>query len=301
MLTMLGVGASAPLAEIRLTENLGVGGFIDMSTSYDDVSEEFVGGFDRFDLEFFYNYGAVSARADISAVDEGVGFVQGFVTYTIDGFAVTAGKFLSSSGFEAAKAPGLYQYSYSKNCDGTLPGGCAYGGYQHGLALSYGTDMFALYGSVVAGVWDGSNTDFKTPGFEAQLSLTPIEGVTAKVAYLYDILDEVGHDQQQLVNAWASYETGPLTVAAEYNLLMDWGANGVNGNGWLAMINYAFLEKAAVTLRYSGVVLDDGDMDTEVTFSPSYAITDNLAVLAEIKRELDAEVTSFAAEALFTF
>src|SRR5690606_2440092 len=142
--------------------------------------------------------------------------------------------------FEAAEPTGLYQYSYSK----TL----VYGGYQNGAAVSYTiSPMISLYGALVGSVWDGRDADIKKPGYEVQLSLTPIEGLTVKAAYAgeqdlatYDpVVDTLmGVSNQSLVNVWASYATGPVTVAAEVNYLMDWDLSDDKGLGYLAMVNY---------------------------------------------------------------
>jgi hypothetical protein len=67
------------------------------------------------------------------------------------------------------------------------------------------------------------------------------------------------------------------------------------------MANYKVTDQLAATVRYSGIKVGDLDPDTEITFSPSYALTGNWLVLAEVKRQLDAEVTNFAVESLFTF
>jgi hypothetical protein len=307
-LTMMGLGAASSFAEIKVTDNLSVSGFLDMSSTYDDVSEAMTASFDQLELDFMLKFGNVSAQADINSLGGGaVEFEQGFITGSMGGLGLTVGKFLSSSGFEAAEPTGLYQFSVSKNLDG--PAGAVYGGYQNGVALSYGADKFALYGSVVSSVWNGSDTDIETPGFEVQASLMPMEGITAKVAYLYEneltTVDDTGavtdSTSQSLLNIWAQYAKGAVTVAGEYNMLLDWGAADETGHGWLAMANYKVTDQLAATVRYSGIKVGDLDPDTEITFSPSYALTGNWLVLAEVKRQLDAEVTNFAVESLFTF
>jgi hypothetical protein len=113
------------------------------------------------------------------------------------------------------------------------------------------------------------------------------------------------------VNAWASYAGGPLTVAGEFNMMNSWmpdsdfpTINKEDGFGWLAMANYKINDFFAATVRYSGIVFPDlgeGDPDQEVTFSPSVALSPNWLALAEVKYELDAEVTNYAVESLFSF
>ncbi len=306
-LTVIGLGAASSFAEIKVTDNLSLSGFFDMSAggAIMEDEEEFFMGFDQFELDLAYKFGDVSANADlnkdINSAGNSFDLEQAYVTYSKSGFAVTAGKFLSSTGFEAAEPTGLYQYSYSKNCDRSVVDGCVYGGYQNGLALSYGTDMFALYGAFVGSIWNGADTDPEYPGVEAQLSLMPVQGLTAKVAYAGDIMEDY---TQSLINAWASYSFGSIMIAGEFNYLMNWGAEDINGMGWIGLVNFGLGEHAACTIRYSGIMVDeieDGDPNTEITVSPSLALTDNLGVLAEYKLEIEDEVNRFAVEALLTF
>jgi hypothetical protein len=99
---------------------------------------------------------------------------------------------------------------------------------------------------------------------------------------------------------WASYGTGPITVAGEVNVLMDWGPTDESGLGYLAMVNYALSDKLGVTVRYSAI--DDGIYSgNEIAVSPGYAVSDNWFVLAEVRQDIDDEVTSYAVESILTF
>jgi len=303
-LALIGLGAASSFAEIKLSDNLTTSGFIDMSalgTAPKEGDATLDANFDQFEMDLMYTYGMLSARTDLAQGGVGGGdgalaVEQAYLSIASGGASVTFGKFLSASGFETAEPTGLYQYSYSKTV-------FTYGGYQTGLALAYNTPMFGVYGSVVTDVW-GSNNDLLTPGFEVQLSVTPLEGFVAKAAFLTQMYDDsTGLDNQNLLNIWAMYATGPITVAAEYNMLMNWvDAGGQNGNGWLAMVNYKITPLAAATIRYSGIMFEDAeDPDTEITFSPSFAIHANLLAVAEVKYNIDMESTDYALEALFSF
>ncbi|MDB5046954.1 MAG: porin [Fibrobacteres bacterium] len=277
--------------------------------------------FDQFELDFMYKFGNISARADVNATpsfsspgapqpapgtatSSTVYLEQGFVSYAnAGGFGISAGRFLSSSGFEAAEPTGMFQYSYSK----TL----VYGYYQNGLNLSYTTPMFGLYGAVVSDLWNPQEFDvMKSPGFEGQVTLTPVAGVTAKAAYLFQMYDTTGtggdDESQSLLNVWAQYAAGPITAAGEFNLLMNWGPGDFDGIGFLVMGNYKFTDKVAATLRYSAISIDDknsatDDYDSEITVSPSYAISPNWLVLAEGKYELLPKKFDYAVESTFSF
>ncbi len=290
---MLALFVTPSFAQVKLTDNLSVTGFFDMSTTYDSGSKSNGLAFDQFEIDFLYDYGmGFTAQADFNSLGGGsVDLEQAFVTYTApNGFSLTGGKFLSCSGWETAEPTGLYQYSYSA----TL----VYGGYQNGVAASFGNDKVAFYGAVVTSVWDGTETSLDDLGFEAQISLMPAEGVTAKIAYLWE---DMGAFNQSLFNAWGMYAKGPVTLAAEYNHLLDWGVKGNNGYGWILMGNMGLSEKVGATVRYSGLDTDSTTKFTEITFSPSYTVTPNVGMLAEIRRNIDADITTFAIETIFSF
>jgi hypothetical protein len=114
-------------AEIALTENLSVGGFVDMSYTHadDDQNTDSDSGnsyqVDQVEITFGLDYGVVTAQIDLQwELDDGSSIDQAFTTYDLgNGFAVTAGNYDSMLGFEAFEAPGLYQYStaYSSNTE----------------------------------------------------------------------------------------------------------------------------------------------------------------------------------------
>ena len=291
-------------AEIKLTDNLSVSGFLDMSSTTTSGGDDTEIGlsFDQFELDFHLNQGSVAARVDIdsTAGAQGVQLEQGYVTYTlpestVSGVSIKAGRFLSAMGFEAAEPTGLFQYSFSE--------GIPYPGYHNGIGVDVKpAKQVGIYVALLSGVWDVNDTDVKNPGIEAQLSLTPTEQITAKVGYAMDKLED--YSQSEL-NAWVQFAQGPLTLAGEIDMLTNWGADGKNGMHFLGMANVSLADMisapVAVTLRFSGISLDDEDSSTEFTLSPSYSATDNWLLLAEFKQRLDAEETIIALESLFTF
>ena len=291
--------ALAILAVQTVSAEVKFSGFVDMSLFSDDGNASM--SLDQFELDVSTDLGeGISARADVNALGPTapVELEQAFITYdTGEGLALTVGKFLSCTGFEAAEPTGMYQYSYSA----TL----VYGGYQNGVAASYGSDMFGLYGAVVSSVWDGAETDFSGDGsdvgFEAQVALMPVEGVTAKAALARE-------DEQTLINVWGMLATGPLTLAAEVNSMSDWGAYE-SGLGYLGMVNYGLSDQVGVTARYSAIAWTpfgggEDDETSEITIAPSYAVSDNWGLVAEVKMltvgDADA-VTQIALESLLTF
>lgn len=311
-LTVLGLGAAASFAEIKVNDNFSVSGFVDMSAvgkDSGDADPTLSASLDQYEMDFMYKYGFFSARADVNglpadAAHSGSLFVeQAFSTAALtEQLSLSVGRFLSSSGFEAAEPTGLYQYSTSK----TL----VYGYYQNGLNIAWTSPMIGIYAAVVTDLWSPAETELlNSPGYEAQISLTPVEGVTIKAAQLWQTYDGAD-DAQGLTNVWAQYAKGAITAAAEFNLLESWTGNAdsdASGMGWLAMLNYKITDKFAATVRYSALTIDDevdatDDMGSEVTFSPSVAVSPNWLALAEVKVEFgNVEQTSYAVESLFSF
>src|SRR5882672_670123 len=159
-LTMLGLGAATSFAEVKLTDNLSTSGFLDMSANGmkpDSGDATLNAEVDQYEMDFFYKFGGLTARADINSIgpNGAVVFEQGYVTATSGALSMSVGKFLSCSGFEAAEPTGLYQYSVSKLLSGYA--GATYGGYENGVNVAYAAPKFALYGAVLTSVWGSAD------------------------------------------------------------------------------------------------------------------------------------------------
>lgn len=297
-------------AQIELVEGLSVTGFIDMSilSTDNDAGTETSMGLDQWEIDFLFDPGTgTTAQVDINDVSDGVKVEQAFITQDFgSGFSAKAGLFLSALGYEGAEPIYLWQYSFSATIIG-------YPGYSNGAAVMYGTDMFSVLVSVLDGSYS-TDGDADEVSVEAQLKVFPAEGVVLQAGYASEKFDSVLADgdtlaassyDQGIINFWAEYATGGWTMAAEYNVLMEIGSAERDGDGYLVMVNYAFTDKIALTLRTSGVSLDDGFDNTEFTISPSYTFSDNLFALLEFRTDdfnddtMDGE--KYAAELIYSF
>lgn len=306
--------AEAPAAApVAAAGELSFNGYIDMSYSTIDPEEgqsTDTFGLDRYELQSVYDtkMGLVgrahifgSANEDES---EDVDLEQANVTYTKDAVSLVAGKYWSKLGYEASDAPNLYQWSVSE----TL----VYPGAMNGAGLTYAAGMVSIYGAALANVWDGSDKDADALGYEAQLKLTPVTGLTLQAGYATDSTDswtdEMGmwyeEYDQTLVNLWAEYKAGVLTLAAEWNDVSDWGAADVDGDGYLVMANVAMCSKSALTLRHSALDVEGVKDSSEFTVAPSYKVTGNWLAVAEYKTvedDINGDWDSYALESIFTF
>ncbi len=294
------------VAEVAIAENLNVDGFIDMSlfVANDGDDTTINSAVDQMELDFHLDYGEITARIDINSLPTGVEMEEAAVSYAPAdmsdiGLSITVGRFLSSLGWEAAEPTGLYQYSVSA--------GIPYPGYQNGVAVSVSpSEKVGLYAAAMPSAWDVTETDWETPSFEGQVALLPTPEVTAKVGFA---AEDMGDEFKSELNAWASYAKDALTLAVEIDVLSNWGIDEPADGGpttesalhYLGMANYALTEKVAVTARYSAFDGDVTGLNSEIAVSPSYAATDNWFLLAEVRRNIDAETTEIAVEQIFTF
>ena len=314
---------SPSASAIKISDNFSIDGFLDMSAGATIAEDEdgdseltAFAGFDQLEIDLNFSFDKLSARADIERFDsDAIELEQAFITYAFsDMININAGRFLSSIGFEAAEPTDMFQYSTST--------GSPYPGYQNGVSLSISpSDMIGIYASLVSGVWGGGDdTDLNNPGFEAQIALMPIEGLTAKVGFAGDVVEEVhaeeegkahDHDDEETylkseINAWVMYSMDKITVAAEFDLLPNYYAHEATGIHFLAMANIGITDEIGLTVRFSGAQNDldneDEELRTSFTISPSYAFNDNLGSLIELKQILgDDGETQIAFETIMTF
>lgn len=278
---------SYSFAEIALTESLSVEGFVDMSYSDSDNAESRI-GIDQVEFDFLFNAGAVSAQVDVEYEEAGSAteIEQAFVTYDLgNGAALTAGRFASQLGFEAFEPTGLYQQSLAY-ANTALPG------YDNGVKYTNGSFGIAI----VDDASDGQIGDGSDYSIEVAYSTDLGNGLGAFLGGRYNSVD--GNDDQFVVDAYLTYETGAWLFAAEV-VHVDDGAD-VDTSA-LALANYSYSDAASVTARYS---VEDGTDTSKITLAHNYALADNLALIAEVSSVdvdgADEDVQS-AVELLFTF
>ena len=294
-------------AEVVLTENLSLTGFLGISAS--NVDKDAYGGtasssdssaeIDEFEVDFLFSQDKINAQVDLNYLG-GPGDVeleQAHIGYAVsDSFSLKAGKFLSCIGFESFDMNGLYQYSAAAST--------VYPGHHTGLAGVYSGDTFGVYGSVVDGTWSADG-DTDNLGYEVQVFTSPAEGLTIKLGYATEDLET---RDKAMLNLWAGYTVNALTVAAEYSSLEDFDFNddnvGDDGDAYMLMANYAFTETFNTTLRYAHVDADNSEID-EFTISPRFVISDSVSVITEYRhRDYDvggADEDLLAARVLYTF
>jgi hypothetical protein len=288
-------------------DKVSVSGFIDMSylsIDTDGAGSTSDSGIDQVEFNFAYNFGdKLKAFVDVEYQGSEVDLEQAFLTYAVsDEFSVKAGRFLSYSGWETEEPTGLFQYS------GTGYAKYFYGYYQQGVSGLYSGDGYAIAVSVVNDLAGPESTNSEEPGIETMIALMPTDSITIKGFYSFDKLAGTNEDTT-MVNVWASYSEGPITLAAEINTSQYTSLAAADASGYLLMANYAF-DTLGVTVRYHNYEVEDAvgvtweDMSA-ITIAPSYAVNDNLLMVFEYRMDSDdvsgMDSDSIAIEALVTF
>jgi hypothetical protein len=297
-------GVSIANADISLTDNLTLSGFVDASYSNTDQTQTRSELLKLNQVEVDLAFGGESASAEVHLdnIDpttlmggDAIRLEQAFASYDLgNGLTVSGGRMLNLLGFESDEPTGTYQFSdaYSGSINNVGQQ------YNEGIRASFGVEDVAVGISAYSG---GTAADFDL-AYEAQVIFTGIENLTLAVGFSDD--DTTGVDINEAVNVWASYESGQMTVAAEYS---DVSKGTTEGDGYLLLANYTINDNASITVRYSEE--DFGTYQSEkFTISPSYSFTDNLGALIEYSNgeATDAlgaivDVDVFAIETTFTF
>ena len=299
-------------AELKINDKITADGFLDMSATYKDQDGEDAKtiSFDQWEVDLHLApVDHVSARVDIddqpSTDQDGAEVEQAFITYDFEnGFTATAGKFLSSLGYEGAEPTLLYQYSVSATILG-------YPGYSSGAAAKYAFEKGSIYAAVLDGSYSGDN-DGENVSPEVQLVLKPVEGLTFEAGYASEKYDSVAATEdadgvdgytRAIGNFWAEYKKDIVTFAAEYNLLYDQQGPDSDGDGYLVMLNLDW-GKPGLTLRHSAVKLDNDYEDTEFTIAPNYQVAEPLLLVTEYRYDDygDAgDANTFAVELTYVY
>ncbi len=124
-------------------------------------------------------------------------------------------------------------------------------------------------------------------------------------------MDDYGDSVVPLFTAFPQRE--PISAeGGEVNVLSNWQADSNGGLGLLGMVNYGLSGKVGITVRdeigitgrFSSLDVDNAlETISEFTISPSYVVTENWGLIAEVKFISDGagDPAQFALESLISF
>jgi hypothetical protein len=280
-------------ADVKVNENFSVNGYAVGSWTTTDVdggkrSETFLkngtlfGNTDAVKLGLLGSSGPVSAYGSVlylpaAGSTNEAGLLDAYATFDAgNGLKITGGKFLSYMGYEAFDAPNMAQLTYGYTI-------FAVPAYHTGAKLDYSTKEFSVGLAAVDSIFGGAKGFFEGDreysddlGLEAMFSYTGIKDLTLFAG----ICSEDTHDAANklfIFDLWASYNVSDkVTIAGEFDVQDD------AGKGWLAFLSYKFDPKFSTAFRVSGFKADGGGNDTKWTIAPTFALSNNASIRAEV-------------------
>ena len=294
-------GASVATADISLSDNLTLSGFVDASYSNTDNGtdrNESI-GLDQVEVDFAFSGESVSAEVHLHNLDgDTIDLEQAFASYDLgNGVTVSGGKFLNLLGFESDEPTGRYQSSYAYSFDSAAATAGETGRrYAEGIRASFGVEDVAIAVSGYNGLYSNAAADMDL-AYDAQVVFSGVENLTVALGYAED---ENSASIAEAVNVWASYESGQVMVAGEYNDVTDGAGN--EGDSYLLLANYQINDNASISVRYSELEITCTTLE-KFSVSPIYNFTDNLSAFVEYSTgEVNGEDNdSFSIETVFTF
>ena len=318
--------SSFSMGEIVVNDFLSFEGFVDSSysTSQSDIEgnkeSDNSFGVDQVEISWLFNFDAVTAQIDLEYEDGDEdnedGVEQAFVNYALgNGDVITAGRYASMLGFEAYEPTGLYQYSTAYSIDGAAITFASQ--YVQGVKYTRTTDTtffgISLQDQAFGNDGDRLGGDVEDDSSYAVEVAGSIDLGNGFTVFAGGAFEDAESGDNQLLNAYVTYETGAWLFAAELNLEENESefAADLDINSGLLMANYAYSDVASVTARISMIEaeLNGVDLDiTKYTVAHNYAFSDNLLLVTEVSfddGELDTNVDgdnlTLAVEVLFSF
>ncbi|HEX9783441.1 MAG TPA: outer membrane beta-barrel protein [Opitutaceae bacterium] len=272
---------------LDISESLTVEGYLGSSYRYTDADTSF----DSFDIDaakmlftakfapvtgvlsFYYS---PTGQEDVTLLDAYVAYDAG------NGLSLSAGKFLSWHGYEAFDIVNMYQLTYAT---GDFLGGIP--GYHSGVrAVQTGENWEGGLG-VVDSVYtppglylEGDGELKENVGLEAYYKYTGFKKTTLYFGAAYDTDGGFQPDDVLMLNFWGEYAlTDSITGAAEV-IYKDFGST--DGFGWTLYANCTFTDTVSTMFRVAGEEIDNGPEFFRLSAAPTFSITPNLLVRAEL-------------------
>ena len=299
-----------------LSNLVEISGFVDASYIYNNLDDANTFGLDQVEIDLSKNLGGIGTlRADLEWVSDGEGGFtldaeQGYVTLDLgmgrgEGNypTLTFGKFNAPIGFELLDAPDMYQYSHALVFDMGLPTNLT--GAMLSMDLGGGVDVVVH----LSNGWD-QNVDGNTDkmiggrlgysheekggiGFSAMRGNE--SGFTGNLT-VYDIDLTLTPSPRLIIGGEYNYGKTELD---EINAENSW-------NGYMVMAHYSLTDVMGLTGRYDyfnasvGVSSQTGESldvaQQALTIAPTFALTDGLGFLMELRRDFSDEAMFYNSE-----
>jgi hypothetical protein len=306
--------ALTALADVKINDNLSISGYLE--GSYQSTSPTPGPSSDSFNIDsaqllFTGTFKPVTAVASLYYVPNAAKettLLDAYATYDAgNGFSITGGKFLSYLGYESFFTVNNPEISYA-NGDFLAP----IPGYHDGVHVDYGDKDFGVGAALVDSVYSGpyylkGDGELKhNAGFEGFFTYKGVTDLTLWAGIAYDTKGSFELYSVTTLDFWLQYQIDKKTaIGAEYAHKDDGPTD--TGYNWLTVLTYSFTDKFSGAARISGEKLDNGGPGfTKYTLAPSYAVTSNLTVRAEVSyydydNYAKSKATFFGVQAYFKF
>ena len=306
-----------------ISELVEVSGFVDASYTYNNIDDANTFSLDQVEIDLSKNLGDIGTlRADLEWVSDGEGGFtldaeQGYVTLDLglgrgegNHPTLTFGKFNAPIGFELLDAPDMYQFSHALVFDNGLPTNLT--GAMLSMDLGGGIDVVVH----LSNGWD-QNVDANTDKM-----------IGGRLGYSHEEMGGIGFsamrgNEKGLVGNLTVYDidltltpTPRLLIGGEYNngkTELDEVDVENSWNGYMVMAHYSLTDVMGLTGRYDRFSWDasrsaarrggaqDQQRNLEVTrqaltIAPTFALTDGLGFLMELRRDFSDEAVFYNPE-----
>ena len=315
-----------------LSNLVEISGFVDASYTYSNIDDANTFGLDQVEIDLLKNLGGIGTlRADLEWVSDGEGGFtldaeQGYVTLDLglgrgkgNYPTLTFGKFNAPIGFELLDAPDMYQYSHSLIFSNGLPTNLT--GAMLAMDLGGGIDVVVH----LTNGWD-QNVDANTNkmiGGRLGYSHEELGGIGFS-AMRGDHVDPFRGSDFGLVSNLTVYDID-LTLTPAPGLIIGGEYNNskrepkvsdhvLNWNGYMVMAHYRLTDVMGLTGRYdyvntsTTVTLRSGGRGNvlsrtqqALTIAPTFALTDGLGFLMELRRDFSDDETYALVKPMVTF
>ena len=282
--------AGSAVAEVKLNDNFSVAGYIEGSYQYTQPkpgpsTDSF--NIDSSQLVFITTFNPVKGVVSFFYVPNATKettILDAYVTYDAGhGVSITGGKFLSYLGYESFFNVNNPEISFA-NGDFLAP----IPGYHEGVKIDYSGKEWgsgvALLDSVYSGPYylKGDGELKHNAGFEAYFTYKGVENLTLWGGLAFDTKGSFETHSITTLDFWGQYALSKATSLSAEFVTKD-GGIGNKGYNWLVGATQAIDDKMSIAGRISGEKMSDGGPGfTKFTIAPSYAVTSQLTVRAEL-------------------
>jgi hypothetical protein len=296
--TALGANDTIAYNGIALGNRVKMRGFVDFIFSHDDTGDATPNPTDfatTGDVDFLFDLSPVTAELHLAMNPDAakeVELEQAFGRYSFNNmFHLTFGRQLTSLGFEADEAPGLYAVTnaYKKGVRRN---------YVDGLRANFNNGQFGFVLGLHDSYLEGAgNLDDQGMAIDIAASVMIIPGLEAQLGFANDNMS--GGEDDHHFNAWIAYNPNDLTLAFEYD---DFELSGKDLWDIMFLVNYQFVDWFGATLRYSHEDHENDEID-RITMAFLFTVTDNLFFNLEYSHTDDdgSDMDEFRVEGLLTF